>query len=156
MIGNQPPQHRVVGFALDDIAYALPLASVDRVVRAVEITPLPGAPDAILGVINVHGRIVVVADIRKRFGLPPREIELEDAIVIAHSASRPLAFVANAVHGVLDYGESDIVDGEEIMPGTGPIAAVAKTREGLVIIQNLDEFLDIGEEASLQRVIEDA
>ena len=156
MIGNQAPQHRVVGFELDGIAYALPLAAVDRVVRAVEITPLPGAPDVILGVINVHGRVVAVADIRKRFGLLPREIELDDAIVIAHTATRRLALVANAVHGVLDYAESDIVEREQIIPESGYVEAVAKTREGLVIIQDLDRFLDISEETSLQRAMDNA
>jgi purine-binding chemotaxis protein CheW len=156
MIGTETAQPRVVGFELDGIAYALPLAAVERVVRAVEITPLPGAPDVILGVINVHGSVVPVADVRKRFGLPPREIELDHAIVIARAANRPLALVADRVHGVLEYSESDLVGGGQIVPSAGHVAAVAKTREGLVIIQDLDRFFDIAEETSLRYAMENA
>ncbi len=73
----------VVALMLDDIRYALPLTSVEQVVRAVEVTPLPDAPDIIMGVINVHGRVVPVVDIRRRFRLPARALSAGDQLVIA-------------------------------------------------------------------------
>lgn len=48
------PNHLIV-FVLDSQHYALPLLAVDRVVRMVAITPLPNAPDIILGVVNFQG-----------------------------------------------------------------------------------------------------
>lgn len=72
----------VVVLMLDDIRYAVALTSVERVVRAVEITPLPNAPDIVLGVINVQGRVVPVVDIRKRFRLPARAISVLSLIHI--------------------------------------------------------------------------
>lgn len=63
----------MVGLTLDGQRYALSLAQVERVIRAVEITPLPQAPEIITGVINVRGRVIPVVDIRKRFRLPVRE-----------------------------------------------------------------------------------
>ncbi len=41
-------------FKLDDQPYALPLAVVERIVRAVEVTPLPDAPRIMLGVVDVE------------------------------------------------------------------------------------------------------
>ena len=49
-----------------------PAGVVERVVQAVEITPLPGAPDGMLGVIDVAGRVLPVFDLRQRLELPPR------------------------------------------------------------------------------------
>src|SRR5277367_233894 len=69
--------HLVV-FDLEEQRYALRLSAVEQVVRAVEITPLPKAPEIIRGVVNVHGRVVPVYHIRARFRLPEREIDLSD------------------------------------------------------------------------------
>ena len=68
----------MVVFALDEPRYALLLSAVEKVVRAVEITPLPKAPEIVVGVINAQGRILPVLDIRKRFRLPAREMKPDD------------------------------------------------------------------------------
>ena len=64
---EQTAPDQIVVFALDEPRYALPLSAVERVVRAVEITPLPKAPEIVLGVINMQGQVVPAVDIRKRF-----------------------------------------------------------------------------------------
>ncbi len=74
-----------VVFGLDEHSFALRLSAVVRVVRAVEVTPLPRAPEIVLGVINVQGRITPVFDVRKRFRLPAREISLSDQFIIARA-----------------------------------------------------------------------
>ena len=74
--------HYVV-FTLDGLFYAVSLSAVSRVIRAVEITPLPKAPPIVLGVINLGGRIIPVVNIRKRFLLPERELELTDQLIVA-------------------------------------------------------------------------
>src|SRR3712207_6774571 len=93
---------RYVVFTLDEHGYALPLSFVERIVRAVEVTPLPKAPEIVLGVINVQGRVIPVVNIRKRFRLPEREIELSDQFIIARTAKRTIALVVDAVGGVAE------------------------------------------------------
>jgi len=72
----------IIIFSLDEPRYALPLSLVERVVRIVEITPLPKAPDIVMGVINMHGQILPVINVRRRFNLPEREIRLEDQLIM--------------------------------------------------------------------------
>jgi purine-binding chemotaxis protein CheW len=74
------PQKLVI-FTLDEQRYALHLAAVERVVRMVELTSLPKAPEIVLGVVNVRGRVVPVVNLRKRFGLAERGIRLSDHIL---------------------------------------------------------------------------
>jgi len=45
-------------------SYALLLEAMDRVLRMVEVTPPPGAPDAVEGVVNIQGEVIPVASIR--------------------------------------------------------------------------------------------
>jgi purine-binding chemotaxis protein CheW len=49
---------QLVHFNLDDQRYALFLSAVIRIIRVVEITDLPKAPEIVLGVINVNGLII--------------------------------------------------------------------------------------------------
>ena len=142
-----------VGFALGDVNYALTLASVERVVDAVWVTPLPDAPNVILGVINVQGQIVPVVDIRQRFGLIARDIGCDDKLIIAKSLSGRLALIADTVVGVVEYADTDIIAGESIVPGMVYTDAIAKNHDGVVLIHDLDKFLSLNEEASLQRVL---
>ncbi len=73
----------MIGFWLDGHRFGLELSAVERVVRMVEITPLPNAPAIVMGAINVEGRIIPVVDIRARLGLPQRAVRPSDALILA-------------------------------------------------------------------------
>lgn len=146
----------VLSFSLDDVRYALPLECVERVVRTVEVTPLPDAPEVIVGVINVRGRIVPVADIRKRFRLPARAMTLEDKLIIAHTARRSLAVVADEVYGISEYDSDEVSSAQDAADGVRLVAGIVKTEEGVMLIHDLDTFLAAEDELSLERALENA
>jgi purine-binding chemotaxis protein CheW len=52
--------HLVVG--VDDGRYAVPVSSVREVIRVGRLTPIPGAPPAVVGITNVRGEILPVLD----------------------------------------------------------------------------------------------
>ncbi|WP_298816227.1 chemotaxis protein CheW [Chloroflexus sp.] len=58
-------------FSLGDERYSLPAAATREVLRFESIAPLPAVPPAVLGLINVRGRLVVCLDIRPLLGLAP-------------------------------------------------------------------------------------
>ena len=87
--------NQLVVFLLNEQRYALYLPVVERVVSAVEVTPLPKAPDIVLGVINMQGKVIPVVNIRRRFGLPERQIDLSDQFIIANTTKRPVVLVAS-------------------------------------------------------------
>ncbi len=146
--------YELVTIRLDDNRYALPLASVERVVRAVEVTPLPKAPAIVLGVVDVQGQVVPVINIRRRFGLPERAPGLTDQFVIAHTARRSLALVADAVTDVITCRVPDLAGADGILPGVEYVEGVAKLEDGLTLIHDLDKFLSLEEETSLDRALE--
>lgn len=143
-------------FRLDDQRYALTLSAVDRVVRMVTITPLPNAPDIVLGVVNVQGRVIPVINVRRRFGLPEREMALTDQLLVAHTARRPVALVADAVLEVIACAEQSLITAENILPGLEYVEGVVKLTDGLILIHDLDKFLSLEEEDSLDQALETA
>lgn len=72
----------LVVFTLDQQRYAFSCSLVDRIIRAIEITSVPKESENLAGVINVQGRIIPVIDIRHLLGLSPREMTLDDHMII--------------------------------------------------------------------------
>lgn len=142
-----------VVLCFDALRIALPLSDVERVIRAVYVTPLPGAPAIVSGVVNVQGRVIPVVNMRRRFRLPEREMALTDRLVIAHTAQRPVALVADSVSGVLEHAAPDCVDAETILPGLEYVDGVVKLDDGLILIHDLDRFLSLDEAEALDRVM---
>lgn len=145
--------HQFVVFALEEQRYALDLFSVRRVVQAVDITRLPKAPDIVLGVINVAGKILPVVNIRRRFALREREIRLSDQIIIANAARRPVALLVDSVAGLMERPKKEIFHPTQILPSMEYVAGVIKLEDGLVLIHDLDKFLSLDEENQLKEAL---
>jgi purine-binding chemotaxis protein CheW len=140
-------------FSLDAGRYALSLAAVERVVRAVEVTHLPAAPPIVLGAIDVQGRVLPVFNVRRRFGLPERDIDPADQFVIARSANRTVVLVVDTAHGVLQSPLADTTSATS-MTGLEHIRGVIRLPDGLVLIQDLDLFLSAAESRVLDEALE--
>jgi len=146
--------NQYVVFSLNEQLFALRLAAVERIIRAVEVTPLPGAPAIVLGVINLRGRILPVFNVRGRFRLPEREIELSDQIIVARARTRGVALVVDEVRGVREGLGEEAVAAEEILPGLEHVAGVAKLGGEIILLHDLDKFLSLAEERALDGVLE--
>ncbi len=143
-------------FRLKEQYFALPLAVIDRVVQAVEVTPLPGAPAVVLGAINVAGHVLPVLNIRQRFSLPQRQIDPADQFLIARTARHTVALVIDEALGVIDHEPSAMIDSAQIVPGIEHFQGVVKGDDGLVLIQDLEKFLSLDEERTLDEAMERA
>ena len=147
MAGYEP--RGLVVWMLGTQRYALPVAVVERVVPAMEITSLPDAPDPVCGVVNLQGRLVPVLDMRGRLGWPARELQLSDQLVVARSTRRWLGFFVDAVQGVIDPPPEARISAETIDAEMGCIAGVAKLADGLLLIHDLERLLSSDQQREL-------
>lgn len=147
--------NQLVVFSLDEQPYALYLDAVERTVRAVEILPLPKAPDIVLGVINIQGQVIPVVNIRRRLDLPERKIDLNDRFIIARTQRRTVALVVDTVTGVIEPAQEKLAPAEKITPGIELIDGVIKLEDGMILIHNLDRFLSLEEETVLDYALEE-
>jgi purine-binding chemotaxis protein CheW len=141
--------NQLVVFTLDAQLYALPLASVQQVLRMVEVTPLPNAPEVVLGVIDVHGNIIPVMSMRKRFGRPEPEASLSGQLIVAQTDTRCVALVVTSVTGVIERTVQDFTETEKIVPGAQYVEGISKLDDGIVFIHNVDRFLSKKEDREL-------
>ncbi|BCR03129.1 hypothetical protein DESUT3_01980 [Desulfuromonas versatilis] len=142
---------QLVIFSLNGISCALPLPAVERVYRAVEVTPLPKVPKIVLGLVNTRGKLLPVLDIRSLFSLPPKEVEPSDHLLIARTARRTVALLVDQVTDtlVLDESRQAVTIPGDIVPGIKHLQGVVKLTDGPLLIHDLDTFLSIEEELAL-------
>ena len=144
---------QIVVFTIDDQLYALPLNTVLRVIHIVKIMKLPKAPEIIKGIINVAGQIIPVVDVRKRFGIVTREIDPNDQLVIADTGKRKLALWVDTVNGVNSMTQQQNFETKEIMSFAQFIKGVAKIENDMILIYDLEQFLNISEEMELEQAL---
>lgn len=148
---------QLVIFTLDGQPYALELASIHRVVRAIEVTALPNAPAVIHGVVNIQGELLAVVNLRHRFGLPEREISLSDQLIIAdvtkpgsmQRARRRVALVVDTVNGISAVTEEEILAGADVVAGLEHVQGVVKIANDLILVHDLEHCLSLQEEKVL-------
>ena len=128
-------------FALDGQRYALDLSVVEKVIRVVEVTPLPDAPENILGVINLHGWVIPALDVRKLFHLPEKGPELSDQMIITRSTHFGAALPVDEVASVVECDAQNITVSDEIFPGIVSVKGAAKLNGSIIFIYDLDRFL---------------
>ena len=144
---------QLVVFALDEQRYALHLAAVERILRLVEVVPLPKAPDIVLGVVNVHGTVVPVVNVRRRFRLPELAADPAHRLILTHTARRPVALVVDKAEGVIETDQDEVTGAEEILPRLEYVEGVVKLPDGLLLIHDLDGFLSLDEEKELDKIL---
>lgn len=144
----------ILKFQLDDHQYGLPLSIVERVLPAVEITPLPGAPAIVLGVFDLQGQVIPVVDIRQRFALPNRALSTQDHFIVARASNhRTVALIADAAVGVVEHRPSEIVESETVLPSLPHLRGVLRTPDGLILIHDLSTFLALDEARALDAAL---
>jgi purine-binding chemotaxis protein CheW len=137
------PTQRWVTFHMDNETYGINVTQVREVLRITEIAPVPGAPDYVLGIINLRGNVVTVMDTRKRFNLPPTETTDSTRIVIIEVDSQEVGVMVDSVAEVVDIRQSAI----ESAPNVGSddssryIQGVTSLEGNLLILIDLNKLL---------------
>jgi purine-binding chemotaxis protein CheW len=132
-----------VTYRLDEETYGINVMQVQEVLRYTEIAPVPGAPDYVLGIINLRGNVVTVIDTRSRFGLPSSEITDNTRIVIIESEEQVVGILVDSVAEVVYLRSSEI----DSAPNVGTeesakfIQGVSNRSGQLLILVDLNKLL---------------
>jgi purine-binding chemotaxis protein CheW len=90
----------IVEFLLAYERYAIESSWVREVYPLKELTPLPGTPSFVLGIINVRGQIVSVVDLKKFFDLPAKGLTDLNKVIIISDGRMQFGLLADVVSGV--------------------------------------------------------
>lgn len=141
---DKDPITQWVTFFLDNEKYGIQVMQVQEVLRVTDIAPVPGAPDYVLGIINLRGNVVTVIDSRKRFGLDERDTDDSSRIVIMEAENdQVVGILVDSVAEVVLLRTSEI----ESAPNIGNdessryIQGVCNKDEELLILVDVERLL---------------
>lgn len=134
-----------VAIRVGDEDFAVPVTRVRDVLRRDHVTPVPLAPMAVAGLINLRGRIVTAIDLRIRLGIAPRAGAGEETYVVVESDAEYYALIVDGVGDVLPIDERRLK--------TGPVSldrrwrevatAVYPTGAALIVLLDIERLLDL-------------
>ena len=146
------PQKSLVGFAVGDVAYAIPIADVREIVNPLLLTELPHAPASVVGVADHRGDVIPVVDLRVRFGLRALSDRQRSKWILVHVDGRLIGLVVDRVLDV--FGTS----GAEVRPP--PALGGGEETRGILGVTMYDGMLtfvlDVSRFDELVRPIEQA
>lgn len=132
-----------VTFQLEDETYGVDVMVVREVLKYQDIAPVPGAPDYVMGIINIRGTVISVINTRLRFGLSEKEPEENTRIVILEIGQHIIGIVVDSVAEVVYMKRSEIESAPQVNKDDSArfIQGVCHRDDKLIILVELDKLL---------------
>jgi purine-binding chemotaxis protein CheW len=143
---GQGLSRKYLTFVLGRSEYGIPVQKVREIIKAMEITTVPQVAPYVKGVINLRGKVIPVADLRIKFGLPEAEYTDRTCIIVVEMALRSsvalVGVVVDTVSDVVSISTEEIEEAPEVgdQNGSGCVEALAKVKGAVKIIVNLDRL----------------
>jgi purine-binding chemotaxis protein CheW len=136
--------HQLVIFNLGVEEFGVNIMQVQEIIRMPDITRIPRAPEYVKGVINLRGKIIVVMDLDRRFGMNETEMTDESRIVVVDIGGTIVGLVVDSVSEVIRLKGSNIEQTPEIITqkiNAEYLKGVGKMDDRLLILLNLENIL---------------
>jgi purine-binding chemotaxis protein CheW len=124
----------IVEFLLAYETYGVESLYVREVYPLKEFTPLPCTPPFVLGIINIHGQILSVIDLKKFFDLPEKGLTDLNKVIVVHDENMAFGLLADAILGVRAIPVGDMQASLPTLTGIREAYLKGVTGERLVIL----------------------
>lgn len=135
-------------FVVDDGLFGIDVAHVQEVLRTPAITPVPLAPPAVLGLVNLRGQVVTVLDLRTQLGLPTPAEPGPVTVVVRHEDD-VIGLVADAAGDVVAVTDEDHDPRPDTL--TGPparlISGTCRLPGQLLLVLDVEQAVQVGAQA---------
>jgi len=141
------PSGQLVTFTLDGVEFGLDIDRVQEITHRTDLTPVPGSPSFILGVLNLRGLIIPVIDSRIRFHLAPQEPTSKTRIIVLKLASGPTGLQVDSVAEVVRLEDHSIRETPPLVAGIRAeyLAGMVTVGTRLITLIHLEKLLDSAE-----------
>jgi purine-binding chemotaxis protein CheW len=138
---------QLVTFRLGKEEYSVDILSVQEIIRHMDLTAVPKAPEFVDGVINLRGKVIPVLDLRKRFGLEVTEKTNETRIIVVDINDKTVGFKVDAVSEVLRLSADTVEPPPSIVTDKDSdyIKGVGKMDGRLIILLEVSKILTLAE-----------
>ena len=152
--GSDSEKQHII-FSVGDEEFGVDVLRIQEIIRYVEPTKIPHAPDSMEGVINFRGKVIPVINLRKLFGLPKQSDNDFIVIIVIEINGKTLGLTVDRVSDILNIPEDKIQPAQEFSTraGTEYLKAMGKLGNRLVLILDLDKIISLNNQKKLEEII---
>ncbi len=133
---------QLVGFIIGNEEYAIPILSIQEIIKPIEYTRVPQVPDYVLGVFNLRGDVIPLIDLRKKFNLESAKQSDDTRYIVLKGKENIAGFVIDRLTEAIRI-KRDRIDPppETIHSETGMIYGVGKRDDSMLTILKVEALL---------------
>ncbi|MCI5633211.1 chemotaxis protein CheW [Helicobacter sp.] len=133
---------QLVAFVVGTEEFAVPILSIQEIIKPLEYTRVPGVPNYVLGVFNMRGWVVPLINLRLKFGLPYEKPTEHTRYIVIRNQEERAGFIIDRLTEAVRIKESDIdPTPEAITQDENLIYGVGKRDDRLITILRPEELL---------------
>jgi purine-binding chemotaxis protein CheW len=144
MSQEKPKEYQLVAFTIGDQEFGMDINQVREIIRLVQITHLPQAPEFIEGAINLRGKVFAVVDLAKKLGLKSRERGKTTRIIIVEVGETNVGMIVDSVSEVLRLSSDCMEDVPDLVDTDVPehyIRGIVKLKDRLLVFLDLNTVI---------------
>jgi chemotaxis signal transduction protein len=109
-VSARPVEHmKIIIFVIGDLRYAVEMGHIDEVVRNPSITPIPGLPNWVLGVTNLHGDIVSVVNLARFLDIETPAHRKDVSMIVARAADQRIGLVVDDTEVIYTFPAEQVI-----------------------------------------------
>jgi len=123
--------------------YGIEIFKVREIIGMLPITPVPGSPPEMVGVINLRGKVIPVISIRTRFGMPAAEAHPHNVIIVVENRQGEIGIAVDRVAEVARFteAETEAPPAYGLAVDTTCVAAIGKSQGRVRILLDISRVL---------------
>jgi len=100
---------QLVGFVVGEEEFAVPILSIQEIIKPIEWTRVPFVPDYVLGVFNLRGNVLPLIDLRKKFGTTNVDMDENTRFIVMKIKGEDVAFIIDRLTSALRIPKKNIL-----------------------------------------------
>jgi len=133
---------QLVGFIVGTEEFAVPILSIQEIIKPIEWTRVPFTADYVLGVFNLRGNVLPLIDLRKKFNAVEAEFDDDVRFIVIKVGNELAGFVIDRLTEALRIEQNTILPA----PDTGMdkdvmIEGIARKGDRIISILRINSLL---------------
>lgn len=133
---------QLVGFVIGDEEYAVPILSIQEIIKPFPWTRVPQVPKYVLGVFNLRGSVIPLIDLRLKFGLPSKKQSDDTRFIVMRDGDDVAGFVIDRLTMAIRIKKENVGPPPDTVNGDDTIIdGVGKQEDKIITILKVKKLL---------------
>ena len=124
---------QLVGFIIGEEEYAVPILTIQEIIKPIEWTRVPQTPDYVLGVFNLRGSVIPLIDLRMKFGLSAKNHNDETRFFVLKQGDEVAGFVIDRLTAAIRLKKADIGPAPDTIDAENSVIDGVGKQEGRIL-----------------------